>query len=625
MYLRHIINNRIDTLYNKKANGDLRLKDIKTFFRIIHQVNYILNQKQKIQFIGILFLGIGCALVQTLGVSAILPFIQAILTPEKIMNNEYVKPILSMFHITNSNMVIVLIGIGIILVYLLKNLYLIVANYIQTKFRCRFHEDISTRLLNSYLKRPYSYFITTTSSAILQAIQNDSNSVYDIMNTLYQLVAEGVTIILLGILLAYSDLFMAVGVLVVCILCFLFVTLGFKKKLAEQGIVSREAKEEQYKYLYQPIMGNKDIKVMQRSDFFVKYFKVATKKVTKTTIVYGIITSLPEKIIETVCVAGIIGIVCVRLQMGVDVMTFIPQLSVFAIAAFRILPSISKCAGYLQTLVFYRPSMEAAYSDMVGFNQYEEACREYYALEEKRLAEKKVLLDNVKFQKELVIDNIGWKYDSSKEQVISGLSLTIKKGEAVAFIGSSGAGKTTLADIILGLLKPQQGNIYMDGVDIFAIPMDWSKIIGYVPQSVFLIDDTIRANVTFGLAPDEISDEAVWEALGKAQIKDYVMQLPEGLDTMVGERGIRFSGGQRQRIAIARALYHDPDILVLDEATSALDGKTENALMEAIDHLHGSKTLIIIAHRLSTIRNCDKIFEISNGQAYLKSKEQIFG
>lgn len=601
------------------------MKDIKTFFRMIGQVNYILNRKQKIQFVGLFFLGLGCALMQTLGVSAILPFVQAVMTPEVIMQNQYISPVLDFFQIKNSNMVIISVGIGIIFIYLIKNIYLIVAGNIQTRFRCHFHEDISTRLLYAYLNRPYSYFITTTSSAIIQAIQNDSNSVYDIMNTIYQLVAEGFTIILLGVLLAYSDLFMAVGVLIVSVVCFLLVTIGFKKKLSEYGVVSRNAKEEQYKYLYQPIMGNKDIKVMQRSEFFIKYFKIATQKVTKTTIIYNIITSLPEKIIETVCVAGIIGIVCARIQMGIDVTKFIPQLSVFAIAAFRILPSISKCAGYFQTMVFYRPSMEAAYADMVGFNQYEEEFRQYYLKEQERLKDKKISMEHLEFTHEVTIDNINWKYDNSKELVINGLSLAIQKGEAIAFIGSSGAGKTTLADIILGLLRPEQGRVQMDGVDIFAMPKNWSRIIGYVPQSVFLIDDTIRANVTFGLDPKEIQDEAVWDALEKAQIKDFVSNLPKGLKTMVGERGIRFSGGQRQRIAIARALYHNPDILVLDEATSALDGETENALMEAIDHLHGSKTLIIIAHRLSTIRNCDKIYEIRDGKAYLKSKEEVFG
>ena len=304
---------------------------------MIHQVNFVLSQKQKVQFVGLLFLGIGCALVQTFGVSAILPFIQAILTPEVIMENRYIRPILIRLNISDPNTVIYVVGFGIVLVYIIKNVYLIIANYIQVRFRCHFHEDLANRLLESYLKRPYSYFITTTSSAIIQAIQNDSNSVYDIMNTLYQLVAEGCTIVLLGILLAYSDMFMAVGVIAVCGVCFVLVTVGFKRKLAEYGTISREAQKEQYKYLYQPIMGNKDIKVMQRSDFFTKYFRIATQKVTKTTIVYSIITSLPEKIIETVCISGIIGIVCIRLRMGVDVMKFIPQLSIFAVAAFRIL------------------------------------------------------------------------------------------------------------------------------------------------------------------------------------------------------------------------------------------------------------------------------------------------
>lgn len=601
------------------------MKDIRTLFQMIYQVNFILDKKQRIQFVGLLFLGIGCALVSALGVSAILPFIQAILTPEVITQNVYVQPILEKLHITDSDTVIVLVGVGIVFVYIIKNVYLIVANYIQVRFRCHFHEDLSNRLLTSYLKRPYSYFITTTSSAIIQAIQNDSNCVYDIMNTLYQLVAEGFTIVLLGILLAYSDIFMAVGVILVCGVCFILVTVGFKKKLATYGALSREAQTEQYKYLYQPIMGNKDIKVMQRSDFFIKCFRTATKKVTKATIVHGVITALPEKLIETICISGIIGIVCIRLKMGVDVMTFIPQLSIFAVAAFQILPSISKCAGYLQTLVFYRPYMEAVYKDIAAFNESEKKFQNYYALEEKRLSQQHISIENLAFRNKVVISHINWKYENSEEKVLKDLTLTIHKGEAVAFIGSSGAGKTTLADIILGLLQPEQGKVYMDDVDIYAIPKVWSKIIGYVPQSVFLTDDTIRANVTFGINPELVTDEEVWEALEKAQIKDYVENLPLGLDTFVGERGIRFSGGQKQRIAIARAIYHNPDILVLDEATSALDGETENAVMEAIDHLHGQKTLIIIAHRLSTIRNCDTIYEIRDGQAHLKTKEEVFG
>lgn len=600
------------------------MKDINTFFIMIKQVNYILSEKQKRQFIGIFFVGLGCALFETVGVTAVLPFVQAVTTPDTILNQKYLSPIFRFFDITDGNTVILFVGVGIILIYLFKNIYLIAANYIQNIYQCHFYEDISIRLLNSYLKRPYSYFITTTSSTIIQAIQNDSNRVYDVLNIFYSIISQGFTILLLSILLIASDAFMALGILFITGSCFLLVTFGFKKKMADYGVISRNAKAEQYKYLYQPIMGNKDIKVMQRSDFFIGCFNEATHKVTKSTIVYSFVTSLPERIIETIAIAGIIGVVCIRIQMGVDATSFIPQLAVFAVAAFRILPATSKCVGYFQTLVFYRPALDASYHDMVAFNEYEEKFKQYYIEEQERVKERNISLDHLRFENSVVIDKISWKYENSKEDVIKDLSMTIHKGEAVAFIGASGAGKTTLADIILGLLKPPTGDIYMDGVDIFAIPVAWSKIIGYVPQSVYLIDDSIRANVTFGLDDKDISDDAVWEALDKAQIKDYIMKQPDGLDTMVGERGIRFSGGQKQRIAIARALYHDPDILVLDEATSALDGETERALMEAIDHLHGIKTLIIIAHRLSTIKNCDKIYEIRDGKAYPVEHAQLF-
>lgn len=601
------------------------MKDVKTFFRMIGQVNYILTNTQKKKFVGLFFLGLGCALFETIGVSAILPFIQAILTPEKIMEEEHIADVLGVLKITDASHVIVLCGIGIILVYIIKNLYLVVANYIQTSFRCHFHEDISIRLLNSYLKRPYSYFITTTSSAIIQSIQNDSNSVYDIMNTLYMLSSQLLTIIALGIVLICSDFFMALSILAITVLCFLLVTIGFKKRLAEYGAVSRTAKEEQYKYLYQSITGNKDIKVMQRDAFFVNHFDKTTKKVTKSNLIFSFITSLPEKVIETVCVSGIIGIVCLRILMGIDVMNFIPKLAVFAVAAFRILPAASKCVGYFQTMVFYRPSLEAAYQDMVAFNQYEKEMQAYYEKEKKRVEIAQKDFENIQFDKKLVINGIDWKYQNSEEHVIKGLSLNVKKGEAIALIGASGAGKSTLADIILGLLRPESGTVQTDGVDIFAIPKAWSDIVGYVPQTVFLIDDTIRNNITFGVEEQEIDEEDVWKALEWAQLSDFVKQLPNGLETQVGERGIRFSGGQRQRIAIARALYHNPDILVLDEATSALDGETEKALMEAIDSLHGKKTLIIIAHRLSTIKNCDKIYEIKDGKAHLVEHEVLFG
>ena len=225
--------------------------------------------------------------------------------------------------------------------------------------------------------------------------------------------------------------------------------------------------------------------------------------------------------------------------------------------------------------------------------------------------------------KDIKINQISWKYPNSEKFVLKDLSMEIFRGESIALIGTSGAGKTTLADIILGLYRPQGGNITVDNVDISTIPQQWSKMIGYVPQQVFLTDDTIRNNIAFGLYENEIDEKAIWRALEKAQLKEFVQSLPEGLNTKVGERGIKFSGGQRQRVAIARALYYEPDIIVLDEATSALDNETETAVMESIDLLKGEKTLLIIAHRLSTISNCDRIYEIVDGKAVPKRKEDV--
>ncbi len=220
----------------------------------------------------------------------------------------------------------------------------------------------------------------------------------------------------------------------------------------------------------------------------------------------------------------------------------------------------------------------------------------------------------------MAVQGVWWKYPEGERNVLEDASLVIHKGEAVAFIGESGAGKTTLADIILGLLHPQKGEVLLDGTDIYSIPKRWAKTIGFVPQNVFLIDDTVRHNVAFGIYEDEIEDDKIIRALKSAQIYDFIQGLPHGLDTVVGESGVKFSGGQRQRLAIARALYDNPDILVLDEATSALDNETESAVMQSIDALKGTKTLIIIAHRLSTIQNCNKVYEVKDGKAVLKER-----
>lgn len=313
------------------------------------------------------------------------------------------------------------------------------------------------------------------------------------------------------------------------------------------------------------------------------------------------------------------GIACIRIMIGTNLNTFVPVLGTFAVGAFRILPSISKISSRLNAIAFYRPCLQSTYDNLKEINEYDEQYMP--TLQQEHISLEK----EISFQNCLEIRNISWKYLNAKNNVLQNLSLTIHKGESVAFIGASGAGKTTLADVIMGLLEPQSGAVEVDGTDIFSIPHQWARTIGYVPQSVFLIDDTVRGNVAFGLKEENVFDDKIWAALEEAQLKEFIESLPLGLDTIVGERGVKFSGGQRQRIAIARALYENPDILVLDEATAALDTETENAVMESIDALQGFKTLIIVAHRLTTIRNCDKIYEIKDGIAVERSKADVFG
>jgi ABC-type bacteriocin/lantibiotic exporter with double-glycine peptidase domain len=277
-----------------------------------------------------------------------------------------------------------------------------------------------------------------------------------------------------------------------------------------------------------------------------------------------------------------------------------------AVAAIRILPAISNISGSVNALVFNRPAFESAYDKIVKTG-----------LRSKHIDKKKNrdVLNKVELQETVVINNIRWKYSDDQPDILSDLNLQIKKGESIGIIGESGAGKTTLADVILGILEPQSGKVEADGRSIYEEDTAWWKMIGYVPQNVFLLDDTIKNNILFGIAEEELDEERLDSAIDKAQLRNFVESQKDGVETVLGERGVRISGGQRQRIAIARALYYDPDVLVLDEATSALDNETENAVIDAINALQGEKTLIIIAHRLSTIEKCDKIVRIENGKA----------
>ena len=419
--------------------------------------------------------------------------------------------------------------------------------------------------------------------------------------------------ILLGIyLLTVSKTItvVVVGLLVICVLGFTFGTKQLSKGLGKDCQIY---KAKIYQWINQSLGGIKEIKILGREDYFLDSYNLYYGKYTKALQILRLISMIPKYIVEAVCMTGLVFAIIIKIIFGeADMIHFIPQLTVFATAAFRLLPSVGRINGYVTQMLSYMPSIDLVYNDLKEIDKY-------------KVKEAEETENNYcQLNKKIYVDHVSFRYESGNEEILHNVELTVPKGKMVAFIGTSGAGKTTMVDIILGLLEPNQGHVYADGIDIHRNLAVWHKQIGYIPQTIYLADDTIRANIAFGVFENEIDDQAVARAMREAQLDEFVNTLPEGLNTYVGDRGVRLSGGQRQRIGIARALYHNPEILVLDEATSALDNETEAAVMNAIDGLHGMKTLMIIAHRLTTIRNADIIYEVTEGQVIRRQKQEVF-
>lgn len=608
------------------------MKNFALFGQIIYEINYILKPHQKRKLVYVLIIIIVSAFMELLGVTAILPFIQAVLNPDGFMKNRYVSSICSWLDIHDSISVLGAVGVGIILIYLIKNAFLIYAKYVQISYSTLLQKEIAIEMLESYMSRPYTFFINTNSSKIKIGCNGSVSAFYAVIEALLSLITELLTVSLIGAYLVHTDFFTAVGALFIMTCVMIGTVLGFKPLVKRAGKVNQKTIFERTKHLAQAIDGIKDILVMERKELFINSFEKAANEARKASLTYEVLLACPDRITEGVCVGGIIGIICIRLIHGDDSMTsFIPKLAIFAMAAFKILPSVGKISNRVSSIVYNRPLQEMVYNNVCEAKRYNAEQSLYVESVQKELKNSnysELEIDPVKTAEDISknafsvkYEDVVWKYPNQQEPVLKQFNLQIRKGESVGFIGPSGAGKTTAADVLLGLLHPQSGKVSIDDKDIYAMPLTWSNIIGYVPQSVYLIDDTIRANIAFGVR--NVNDQDVWDALERAQLKGFVEQLPDKIDTIVGERGVKLSGGQRQRIAIARALYIKPLILVMDEATAALDNETENAVMESIEALQGNITLIIIAHRLTTIRKCDRIFEIKEGVATEKCKEEV--
>ena len=599
------------------------MKNIKSVIRIIEHVQFILTKKQKKESVGVFVSMIVSSLLELLGVSIIYPFLQFMLDETAMENNKYILICKKLWPFVTNSQLIVALGMMIALVYVIKNSVALLCVYIQTRYSARINRELSVRMLNSYMKRPYIFFLNTNSSIIMRGLAGDVNSVYSILLNSFQILAESFSILFIAGFLISVDPGIAIASVFIAFASFMAITLGFKGIMKKLGKQLRELQAYSSGFTYQAIHGIKEITVLDRRQRFVEQYDTISRKIEKKTISTNLVNAFPDRALEATCIVGVMGVLCFRISTGIEMESFIPALGAFVMGVFRIMPSVSRVSNRVNNIVYYMPGLNNTYEILKDNEIIDRQKR----IEEEELSKQLAIekITDIKFHDSLVIDNIFWKYGEKQDYVLKGLSLTIHRGESVALIGTSGGGKSTLVDIIMTLFKPQKGTIKADGIDIFLMQSKWHKLIGYVPQAVFLINDTVRSNVAFGLPDEDVSDEKVWDALEKAQLKSFVSSLPDGLNTIVGEWGVKFSGGQKQRIAIARALYDDPEILILDEATAALDNETERAFMEAVELLQGEKTIILVAHRLTTIKNCDRVYEIQNGIATEKDIVEVLG
>lgn len=594
------------------------MRDLNTFITTIKQLLGLFTDRQRRQAVGIFILVVIGAAFETLGVAAILPFVYAVMDTSQLWGNQYVVMLAEILQIKTDTQLIVALGILIGVFYIFKNVFLMFVAYMENKFKAHFVYELSKLMLHSYMKRPYIYFLGTNSAEMIRGLNDDIGSINDMITALFKIFSIAFMMVGIGVFLVIQEPTMALGIAVLAVVIFVLIVCVIKKKIRELGKLKIQYATDAYQYAYQAINGIKEISIMKREEYFLKSYTGVTSKKRDADTIYNSISIAPEKIVEATFVCGILGIICIQVGIGGMSAVLITNLAAFAVGAMRVMPSLSTLTTRMTQLMYLRPALAGTCKNIEAAREQEKA---FMAVQSSIDS-----IDNaVDFKGTVTMQGIDWKYPNTDQYILKDAGIQIHKGECVALVGKSGAGKTTLADILLGLLKPQHGSVCIDGVDIYTIPYAWSKMIGYVPQTVYLIDDTIRNNVAFGIERDKVDDAWIWSALEKAQLKEFIETLPEGLDTVIGEQGVKFSGGQRQRIAIARALYHNPEIMVFDEATAALDGETEEAVMDAINRLRGEKTLVIIAHRLNTISHCSRFYEVGDQKVTEKTREEVLG
>ncbi len=569
------------------------------------KLGIIFPVRQRLRFVGLFFLIFIGTIFDFLGVSMVLPLVNVLLNPAQIQGASWYVLLQKLTHIQDTETMLLFLTIAIIAIYVIKNAYAIFLSVIQTTFLSKNRIYTCTKLLACYMRKPYTFHLQHNTAEVVRSINNDVVTAFALVLNIISLISNGLITILLVAFLISVDPVLTLSIVAGLCICSALYFFLVRKKMRDAGQESRRINIRMLKAVHQAIGGIKEVKVMGREDFFIHTYSSNGDAFVENEKKYALLAGLPKHLIEVFCVGGILTVVAVKIATHGELSTLIPSLTAFGVAAIRLLPTANSINSIINSITYQMPSLDAV-CEVIDENFDDTGLRTE--------ASGSPPSQTPFTPGDIGLEHVTFCYPGVEEPVLHNVSLTIHPGSSVGIMGVTGAGKTTLVDIILGLLTPQQGHVTFGGQDIRDNYPQWQKHIGYIPQSIYLVDESIRANVALGVPEKEIDNARVWQALEDAQLAEFVRGLKEGLDTVIGERGVRISGGQRQRIGIARALYYDPDILFFDEATSALDNATERAVMASINRLRRQKTIIVIAHRLSTIENCDYLYAVEDGQ-----------
>ena len=576
--------------------------------KILKKLRVLLDGRQKRIMVGLMVLMVIGAFLQTAGVGILVQVVNVVIDPDAVENSRAVAMLYDLMGSEDYSSFSVTVMALLILTFVVKNLFLYVQQKLTFAFVYTNQFRTSERMMRNYLRRSYEFYLNADTAVVQRSITSDVNNMYALILALLQLLSDGaVSLFIVG----YC--FLTNGTMTMVLAAVMIVLMVLVKRVLKP-IMYKAGKDNQdyysglFKWISQTVQGIKEVKVNGKEQYFVDEYIKCGRGYVNAVQRYSLYNNIPKLLLETGCVTAMVGYMIFQVVSGASTENMLSVLSTLAAAAFVLLPCVNRISNQINNIAYFEPFFMGVSDNLQDEIQNDKVDMSMFSAD----------IEKLPVEKNIELKGITYAYPGTEKLIFDGADMTIPVGASVGIVGTTGAGKSTMVDILLGLLEIRTGAILADGVDVRDNYLGWLKNIGYIPQMIFMLDDDIRSNVAFGVPREKIDEDRLWEVLKEAQLDEFVKTLPEGLNTGIGERGIRLSGGQRQRISIARALYHDPEVLVLDEATSALDNDTEAAIMESINRLHGKKTLIIIAHRLQTIEKCDLVYRVENGKATLE-------